>query len=184
MNSDSIAETEELLRPHWARGRAVLLSSWAVGGFLLLLGHGIFRLTPTATAAAFGPLTVAESIGLAASILLLAIGEGYYAIHRFFVPRFVGRLARLLETRNILRSILAPFVCLGLLPFDRVDSRNVVRGWSMVTAILLMIILVRGFPDPWRGIIHVGVVMALVIGAVSILVRSIFAVSKYLKISK
>lgn len=184
MNSDPVAEPEEPLRKCWSGRPAIFLSVWAVGGFLFLLGHGIFRLTPTATAAAFGPLTVVEAIGLAASIILLAVGEGYYAIHRFYAPRFVGRLTHLLKERDLILSALAPFVCMALLPFDRADRRNVVRGWSMVVAILLMIFLVRGAPDPWRGIIHVGVVLALLMGTVSVFVRSVMAVSRHLKTGK
>ena len=45
---------------------------------------------------------------------------------------------------------------------------QVLRSWTMVAAILLAVLVVRTFPEPWRGIIDLSVAAALAWGLAAI----------------
>ena len=61
--------------------------------------------------------------------------------------------------------MLAPFTCMGLLHATK--KRRIV-SWSLLTGIVLLVVLVRQLPSPWRGIIDLGVVLGLSTGLASI----------------
>ena len=51
--------------------------------------------------------------------------------------------------------------CMGLIHATR---RRLVSSWILAVAVLLIIIAVRALPPPWRGIVDLGVVVALAWG--------------------
>ena len=48
-------------------------------------------------------------------------------------------------------------------------KQRIIIAWVLVFAIVGLVILVRLLPQPWRGIVDVGVVVELLIGSLSIL---------------
>lgn len=98
--------------------------------------------------------------------------EGYRAFQKRFSPRVVVRAAHLGANPTLLHVCLAPFYCMALFHATR---RNRIIAWSTVLMVIGFILVLRHVPQPWRGIIDAGVVVALAWGATAILVFHIRA---------
>lgn len=167
MNSDAEA-------PRPRAGRGVLfyvVFAWGVGGVLALFARALIRLTPMAwEPIADGSLT-AMQIGLyAAWIVFNAYGEGYRAFQKSFSPRVVARAYHLAANPRPFHAVFAPAYCLSLFHANR---RGLTTAWVMLLVIIGLVALLRVTPQPWRGIIDGGVVVALAWGALVILVLSV-----------
>jgi len=60
--------------------------------------------------------------------------------------------------------VLAPFFCIGLY---RTTRRRLIAGWGMTAGIVSLVLIVRTLAQPWRGLVDLGVVVALGYGLVS-----------------
>jgi hypothetical protein len=56
--------------------------------------------------------------------------------------------------------------------------KNLILAWGLLVAIVLVVILVRQLPQPWRGIVDAGVVVGLVWGGISIVVIFVHALAR------
>lgn len=142
---------------------------WGIGGVVALLTYAIVRLSPIAAEALAGsgaPLSPLHWVAVVGSILFFGYTEGYKAFQRQFSPRVVARGLSLLESPTPLRVVLAPFFCMG---FFGATRKRIVVSWSLAAAIVVLVRLVGALPQPWRGIIDLGVVFALAWGALAIL---------------
>lgn len=149
----------QLPRPSW-------ISVWALVGVLGLLSWAIVRLTPVAFAAFDGaPLGVPHYAVLAVWSAFMLVTEGYQGFYQRFAPRVVTRALLLRDERNPIFVALAPLVAIGYLKATR---RRMIASWMLILAITGMVVLVRMLPQPWRGIIDVGVVLGLAFGVVSV----------------
>lgn len=156
-------------RPPRARGLVYYLTFlWGVSGVLLLFGRAIVRLAPMAwqpiAERSLSPLHIALYV---AWVAFNAYSEGYRAFQKAFCPRVIGRAHQLASEPTGVRALLAPLYCLSLFHANR---RGLIVAWTMLAVIALLVALLRITPQPWRGIIDGGVVIALVWGAVVLLV--------------
>lgn len=146
---------------------------WGVGGVLALFGRALARLTPVALEpideGSLSPLQIAVYV---AWVAFNAYCEGYRAFQRAFCPRVIGRAYQLASEPRLLRALLAPLYCLSLFHANR---RGLTVAWVMLAVITLLIGLLRLTPQPWRGIIDGGVVVALAWGALVMIVLAIRA---------
>lgn len=148
-----------------------LLFLWAVGGVCVLLGRALYRLVPVA----WEPL---ESGGLSTPELALYLGwcavngyaEGHRGFEKRFVPRVLGRVVHLLRHKTPVRVALAPFFVMGYFAAKR---RALLSAWGVSAAVVLAVVVVRGVPQPYRGIIDAGVVVGLAYGLGALLVLSV-----------
>ncbi|MEO0424616.1 MAG: hypothetical protein AAF184_19920 [Pseudomonadota bacterium] len=144
------------------RGSLVML--WAIVGFSTLLIYGLAKLA-NATAGAFsaslGPHHIAALI---ASAVAMAWFEGYRGFQQSFSPRFAARAAELGEHASTLQALLAPLVCMGLLWAPR---RRLISAWSLTCGIVILVLLFRQLPQPWRGILDGGVFVGLTWGLIA-----------------
>ncbi len=141
---------------------------WGVGGVLALLGRALWRLTPLAwqpiESGSLSALQIALYVGW---VVFNGYGEGYRAFQKAFCPRVVAR-AHYVATRGTrLQALLAPFFCLSLFHANR---KGLTVAWTMVVVIALLVKLLRVTPQPWRGIVDGGVVVALTWGALALVV--------------
>ncbi|MDT8369615.1 MAG: hypothetical protein RQ745_10445 [Longimicrobiales bacterium] len=149
-----------------------LARGWAVVGVVALLLRSAISLAGTgwSTTVARG-LSPWEWVGLCAVVGLFVWGEGVRALARVWVPFVMGRVRALgapgTSPRSELRYALAPLWVVGLVASER---RILARAWTAVTAIVIAILLVRRTPDPWRGMIQLGVSGALLVGAATLAV--------------
>ena len=133
---------------------------------LLLLGDAVYRLAPVAFEAVTGELSGGQWAALIAWVIFMAWTEGWRGFHLRFSPMVVARCYTLDSTGPWPHRVFAPLYVMGLF---HASSRRLRVSWGLTVGIVLLIIVVRELPDPWRGIIDAGVVVGLSIGVVSML---------------
>lgn len=146
--------------------------AWGVGGFVLLLGFALWRLTPLALESfdhAWGwPHVTVFILNLAA----MAWFEGYRGFQKAYSPRFAARCRQWAETASWPQALIAPLVCMGFLCAPR---RRVLATWLLTAGIVGVVLIYRQLPQPWRGILDAGVVLGLAWGLAATLVHVVLA---------
>jgi hypothetical protein len=147
----------------------IVRALWGLAGVTLLLGSAVYRLTPLAVEAWSYELHWYHWMFLIFVLLFMAYAEGYRAFQQGFSPRVAARARYLRTHRNVLHAILAPLFCMG---YFHAPKRRRVTSISVTAGIIILIILVRLLPQPWRGIVDAGVVVGLAWGMISLLIFS------------
>lgn len=145
---------------------------WGITGISWLLGSAIYRLTAVAFDAFSPNLLWYHWITLVLVVGFMAHSEGYRGFQKGFSPRVAARAKYLVAQPNLIRTILAPLFCMG---YFHATRRRKITSISVTLGIILIILLVRLLPQPWRGIIDAGVVVGLVWGLTSMLIFSLMA---------
>jgi len=143
---------------------------WGLIGILALLLSAVLRLWPLVEDAFSYPLTWYHRVALLAIALGMAYFEGYKGFQMAFSPRTAARARYLLHNPRPLHVALAPLFCMG---YFYATKRRRITSISLTLGIVTLIIMVRFIPQPWRGIIDLGVVVGLAWGIVSLLAFSI-----------
>lgn len=149
-------------------------AAWGIIGVIGLLTYAIARLGPVGASVLAAPLTPVEWGAVAVSLVFFGYVEGYRAFQLQFSPRVVARAFSLVENPDPLRVALAPAFAMG---FFGATRKRLVVSWSLTGGIVLLVMLVRALPQPWRGIVDLGVVVALAWGAAVIMVLAVKAAS-------
>ena len=149
------------------------VAAWAVGGVALTFVEAIARLGHRGWGAVETGLTGPQWLALVGATLVLGYFEGYRALHLRFAPDVVAHALELAAGPRTARSLLAPLYATSLLGAER---GVIVRAWLAVAAIASSVVVVRGLPDPWRGIVDLAVASALAWGLVALLARFFGAV--------
>ena len=144
-----------------------VVSGWTVLGVAAILAWAVYRLGGRGLDVIQQGLDGFEWLVLVVLTTGFVYGEGVRSLDRKWVPSVVERARRLRE-KSVLLWILAPLYGLSLVGTER---KELVRGWLGTSAIVAMVLLVRAFPAPWRGIIDFAVAAALSWGVVAILRR-------------
>jgi hypothetical protein len=155
-----------------------IASKWGIGGVFILFMSASLRLGRIAVR----PIVVGDEsawywTGYAVTGLLFAVGEGFFCIHRRFVPYVVSRAQEvrenkteeedhILHLRPAVRNALAPLYCLGF--FDE-SKKNLAKRWGFTALLLAVIFGIHELPPPCRYAIDFGVSLALLGGSVSLL---------------
>ena len=103
---------------------------------------------------------------LAFSIVYMAYAEGYKGFHRGFSPRVIQRANYLRENPRWHHVLLAPAFCMGYIYATR---RRQILSIGLTLVVMGFVVVARQLPQPWRGILDVGVVTGLSLGIMSIL---------------
>ena len=149
-------------------------AAWGVFGVAALLANATYRLAPRAAEA----MTWEEGLTtwqIAVTVTWLVFNlyaEGYRAFHQRFCPRVIARARYLATNPTRLRVIFAPFFCMALFHATR---RAKIAAWIVMFMVIALVIIIRQVPQPWRGIIDVGVVAALAWGLTSLLYYAFLA---------
>lgn len=145
-------------------------AAWGIAGFIFLLLRGVQRIAPRVVEVSGTDLDMVHWAAAAVSILVFGVGEGYVAIQKHYMPRLLVRADDLRRNPRPVYAVLAPLYCMGLIGWD---PKTTIRGWAMVAAIILMVIIVRRIAHPWQEIILAGVVFALAWAAVAAMISGI-----------
>lgn len=144
---------------------------WGVVGVGALLGRALWRMTPIALEPITAGTLTAVQIGLYGLwVVFNGYGEGYRAFQKAFCPRVVARAHHLAQTPTWITALLAPLYCLSLFHANR---KGLTVAWVMVAVIFGLVQLLGITPQPWRGIVDGGVVVALSWGALALLVFAV-----------
>lgn len=141
-------------------------SLWAVSGFTLLLLFAIIRLTAIALDSLSYSLHWYHWAALLFSVIFMAYSEGYKGFQLKFSPRFAARCQHLHQHPTSLHVILAPLFCMGF--FHTTRARKIAT-FVLTLMILCFIQIAHLLPQPWRGILDMGVVTGLAWGLISLL---------------
>lgn len=144
---------------------------WGIAGVIAFLLFAVFRLSPRIWELEDYSLNLLHWLVLVVFTVWMAWAEGYKGFHRAFSPRVVARANYLREsnqrkTSHPVLSLLAPVYCMGFIHATR--KRKLV-SFIVTGAIFLLVLLLRITPQPWRGIIDVGVVTGLGLGILSLI---------------
>ncbi len=150
----------------------ILRAFWGLAGVSLLLGSAVYRLTPLALDAFTYDFRWYHWFFLILVLFFMAYAEGYRAFQQGFSPRVAARARYLRNHRNKLHALLAPLFCMGY--FHAPKTRRI-TAISVTVGIIILIVLVRLLPQPWRGIVDAGVVVGLAWGLISLAVFSLQA---------
>lgn len=145
----------------------MIAAIWGIGGWLVLLSQAIYRLTPLA----IEPIRDGEIAGWRWALLIgwtafMIYSEGYRGFWLQASPRVVARGVHLTREPSAVRRLLAPLFCMGLFGAPR---KRLIVSWCLYSGLVVIILAVRQVPQPWRGIIDLGVVAGLAVGVVAVL---------------
>ena len=140
---------------------------WGLAGVVVLLGSAVYRLAPLAIEAFTYDWKWHHWLSFAFLVVCMAYAEGYRAFQKGFSPRVAARARYLRDHPDALHALFAPLFCMAY--FDAPKRRQVV-SISVTLGIIILVILVRLLPQPWRGIVDGSVVVGLAWGLVSLMV--------------
>ena len=145
-----------------------LIATWGVALVVLLLAQATMRLLPYALEVwRDGAMSAGQQALFVGFVIFNAYAEGYRGFQKRFSPRVVARAFHLGRHPRPLHVLLALPYCMSLFHAKR---RQQIVGWVFLVVLVLVIVLVRQLPQPWRGIVDGGVVVGLGWGIVSVVV--------------
>ena len=142
---------------------------WAAAGIVALFIEAAWRLALRGiitVRAGLDPMEWALLVVLAAAFVW---GEGVRALQRRWIPGVYRRIDALRDETSITYRALAPLYAMSLIGAPR---STLARAWLGVVLIVAAVFIVRALPEPWRGIIDVGVAAALTWGLIVLLYHS------------
>ena len=145
----------------------VIGAVWGVMGLSLLLGWAVFRMALHAMELPSLALEWYHWLVLVVNTLFMAYSEGYKGFQLGASPRVAARVKYLYENPRLLHVVFAPLFCASY--FYTTKRRQMAR-FILTAMIILLILIVSQFTQPWRGIVDVGVVVGLIWGILSMLV--------------
>ncbi|MCP5535342.1 MAG: hypothetical protein H7A51_03805 [Akkermansiaceae bacterium] len=90
--------------------------------------------------------------------------EGYKGFQKKYSPRVAARVRYLRDHPNTLRSLLAPVFCIG---YFHANRKTLIKSYAISAAIILLVFSMKYCPQPWRGIVDLGVMLGLSWGLVA-----------------
>ncbi len=149
---------------------------WGFCGVFALIGSACWRLGQIGVEALNGTYELFwyHWAFLVPWVLFMVMSEGYRGFQQAFSPRVVARAKYVIHHPSVARVLLAPIFCMGF--FHATKKRKIVAV-CLTTGILVLVLLVRLLPQPWRGLVDVGVVLGLGWGLVAMLVFAVQALT-------
>ncbi|MEI6891479.1 MAG: hypothetical protein V5783_04820 [Pontiella sp.] len=138
---------------------------WGIVGLSLILIRGLYSVVSPALALRDMEFGVVHWVGLVLSLIFMGYSEGYKGFQLKFSPRVAARALYLQANPTLVRVIFAPLFCIGF--FHAMRKRKIV-AYAVTIMVVLLIVGVRQLPQPWRGIVDVGVFFGLGWGLISV----------------
>ena len=134
-----------------------------------MLAFAIVRLTDIGLASFDYHFAWYHWLLLLANVAFMAYSEGYKGFQKAYSPRFAARLRHLRDHPRFFHSVLAPLFSMG---YFHTTRKRLIVSYALTVIIILLILIVHQLPQPWRGILDIGVVVGLGWGLISILAFS------------
>lgn len=142
----------------------LIAAIWGALGVALLVGKSCQSLFMRAEEALLNGLSTYQWVILVLYSLFMLYFEGYKGFQKKFSPRTAARVHYLYMNPRPLHALLAPFFCMG---YFHAKRKVRIAAIAISTLILCVIFLMEYCPQPWRGIIDVGVILGLSYGLIS-----------------
>lgn len=143
----------------------VIASYWGLLGFLLLVGSAIYRLSAYVWELRDYELNYWHWSLMLIFLVFMLYSEGYRGFHQKLSPRFASRGKALRQMNNFWFYVAAPLFCVGYFYATR---KRVITSFAITLMIVVLVMIVSRLPQPWRGIVDLGVVAGLVFGLSSV----------------
>ena len=143
---------------------------WGLLGVSVLLGSAVVRLAPWALDALRMDLAWHHWSLMLVCVVFMGYSEGYKGFQRGFSPLVAARARYLREHPTLVRTVAAPLFCMG---FFHAQRRRLIISHSLTLGIIVLILLIKLLPQPWRGIVDAGVVVGLAWGLVALLIFAV-----------
>ncbi|MEO5628039.1 MAG: hypothetical protein ABIQ89_04090 [Candidatus Saccharimonadales bacterium] len=143
-----------------------LAAFWAILGVSLIFIEAIVRMVPYFARSLEYKFGWQHWLVLVIWCAFMIITEGYRGFQKQFSPMVAARVMYLLHGKpKLIDLILAPIFCMG---YFHATRKRLKRTWLLTLGIIILIIIVRQFNQPWRGIIDSGVMLGLSYGLATI----------------
>jgi len=139
---------------------------WGVAGTCSILGVAIFRMLGHVREGFEHTFGWQHYALLIPWLFFMLYSEGYKGFQKGFSPRVAARAHYLKQHSTTVRAIFAPVFCMGF--FHSTKKRKIVV-WILLLAITCFVVMFQFVPQPWRGILDVGVVLGLSWGVIATL---------------
>ena len=147
-----------------------LAATWGITGVLLPIAFASVRLGRLGLETFDDALRLHHWAFLVVFLLFMLVSEGYRGFQKSFAPRVAERARELQHNPRVLPALLAPFFCVGFIYATR---RRMLGSYGLTGMIVVFVLLVRQLPQPWHGLVDLGVAAGLLWGVVA-LVASTF----------
>jgi len=147
----------------------LMASLWGVIGITASLGKAIIGMTPKAITGLTMELTLIQWAFLIGYTFFMLYFEGYKGFQKKYSPRTAARVKYLYDHPNLLRGILAPLFCMG---YFHANRKTKLKAYILTFGIILLVKLVSYCPQPWLGIVDLGVMLGLSWGLIAFLIFS------------
>jgi hypothetical protein len=148
---------------------------WGLVGVTFVLGFAIVRLARIGFDSFSYGYEWYHWLILAVSIVFMAWSEGYKGFQKSYAPRLAARIRYLRDNPRPMRTLLSPLFGMG---FFYTTRRRLIGSYLLIVMILIFVLIAHQLPQPWRGILDLGVVVGLSWGLVAILVYSWIALTQ------
>ena len=149
------------------RTLGTIATVWGVAGAITLLSFALSRMTGHMMEAFTYELGFWHYVVMIVWTGFMAYSEGYKGFQKGYSPRVAARALYLRDKCTWLRFFLAPLFCLG---FFHATKRRRITVFVLLFVITLIVILFRYIPQPWRGVLDLGVVVGLSWGIIATLI--------------
>ena len=136
---------------------------WGFLGFIFLLIFALIRLSDIAIDSFKYDYNFYHWVAVIINSLFMAYSEGYKGFQKSFSPRLAARLKYLYQKGNPIELILAPLFCMS---FFNAPKKRIFISLSLTILIISFVIFFHQLPQPWRGILDIGVLIGLTWGLV------------------
>ncbi len=149
------------------RKLGTLASVWGITGAVGLLLYAITKMVRHMLDAFAMELNIWHYAAMLGFAVFMAYTEGYKGFQKSFSPRVASRAVYLRQHSTWLRLLLAPLFSIGYFHTTRAKQITVIVISIVIT---LIVILFRQIPQPWRGVLDVGVIVGLSWGIIATLI--------------
>ncbi len=143
---------------------SLIAALWGIVGITLLLGKAILGMQPHVNEALAEPFALLHWIILIGFCFFMLYFEGYKGFQKKYSPRTAARVRYLRDHPNILHYLLAPLFCMGYFFANR---KTKLKAYILTIGIALLVMAMNKCPQPWRGIVDLGVMLGLSWGLVA-----------------
>ena len=155
------------MKPYFNRRIGSIAAVWGVLGACAVLSLAVMRMYKQVNEGFQLPLGLAHYAVMIPWLFFMLYSEGYKGFQKGYSPRVAARGHYLRDHSTLLRAILAPLFCMGF--FHSTKKRKIVIACLLV-GVTGLVLLFQFIPQPWRGVLDLGVVLGLIWGITARLV--------------
>lgn len=145
---------------------------WGILGVVAILAFALCRVLAPAISINYLDLTGVQQFIMIPYLMAMMGIKGYLAFQRTFAPRIAARAKYLVSTDRIMPLVLAPLFCFG---FFMTYRKRMIVSYGILLFVVMVVLIMRHVPQPWRGMVDLGVVAGLSWGITSVVVYGIIA---------